>query len=116
MEACPVDAIEKREHDGIVTVDPDLCVGCEACREACPFGATQFEENDPDSKMQKCDFCLDRWMEGEKPICVNACPTRALDAGPMDELTSKYGTIRESAGFTYLREVGPSVIFKPKPV
>jgi Fe-S-cluster-containing dehydrogenase component len=30
--------------------------------------------------MQKCDLCLESWGEGTKPICVVACPTRALDA------------------------------------
>ncbi|MFO7962320.1 MAG: 4Fe-4S dicluster domain-containing protein [Desulfobacterales bacterium] len=116
IEACPVDAIKKRKEDGIVTVDRNLCIGCKECLNACPFGAPQFEESNPDPKMQKCDLCLDRWMEGKKPICVTACPTRALDAGPMDELAEKYGAMLETAGFNYFREAGPSVIFKHKPV
>jgi anaerobic dimethyl sulfoxide reductase subunit B (iron-sulfur subunit) len=66
--------------------------------------------------MQKCDFCLDRWAQGKKPICVNACLTRALDAGPADELEEKYGNKKEAAGFTYVAEIAPSIIFKPKTV
>ena len=30
-EACPTGAITKRAEDGIVVVDKDKCIGCEAC-------------------------------------------------------------------------------------
>ncbi len=115
IDVCPSGAITKKETNGIVVVDSDLCIGCETCQEACPYGAPQFE-NAEDSKMQKCNFCLDRWPEGKKPICVDACPTRALDAGPLDELITNYGSAQETAGFAYSRDVRPSVVFKPKPV
>lgn len=113
MEVCPEDAITKREADGIVVVDQDLCVGCQMCLDACPYGAPQFED-DEDSDMQKCDLCLDRWPEGKKPICVDACPTRALDAGPLDELIKKYGSAQGTVGFDYAEDVKPSVVFKRK--
>jgi len=114
--ACPVNAIWKAEATGIMRVDSEKCLGqasCGLCQEACPYGSPQFgdEEND---RMQKCNFCIDRWMEGKKPICVEACPMRALDAGPLEELKAKYGTSQEGAGFTYFLEVKPSIIIKPK--
>ncbi|MCP5053402.1 MAG: 4Fe-4S dicluster domain-containing protein, partial [bacterium] len=28
---CPTGAIEKRSQDGIVQVNPDLCIGCRSC-------------------------------------------------------------------------------------
>jgi anaerobic dimethyl sulfoxide reductase subunit B (iron-sulfur subunit) len=117
MEACPVEAITKRNEDGIVVLDQETCVGEEACgglcKEACPYDSPQFgdEEN---AKMQKCDLCLERWQENKKPVCVEACPMRALDAGPLEELKARYGDTREAAGFVYSPEVGPSVIFKQK--
>jgi anaerobic dimethyl sulfoxide reductase subunit B (iron-sulfur subunit) len=116
MSACPVGAITKREGDGIMVVDRVTCLGkdnCELCREACPYEAPQFgiEEN---AKMQMCNFCLDRWAEGKKPICVMACPTRALDAGPIDELKSKYGDVKETVGFTYSTKIKPFIVFRPK--
>jgi anaerobic dimethyl sulfoxide reductase subunit B (iron-sulfur subunit) len=64
--------------------------------------------------MEKCDLCSDRWGEGKKPICVDSCPTRALDAGPLEELKIKYGTKLEAEGFIYSPQVKPAIIFKPK--
>lgn len=115
--ACPVDAITKREKDGIVVVDRELCLGKDncalLCQEACPYDMPRFgdEEN---AKMQMCDFCLDQLDENKSPVCVAACLTRCLEAGPLTELTAKYGNIKEAEGFAYSEETKPSVIFKPK--
>jgi len=116
IPACPVNAISKREEDGIVTVDRETCLGkdsCSLCLEACPYDAPQFgiEEN---AKMQKCDLCVDRWAEGKKPVCVISCPMYALDAGPIDELRAKYGNVRDTEGFIYSEELVPSITLKPK--
>jgi len=115
VSACPVAAIVKREEDGIVVVDGDKCLGkenCDLCQQACPYDAPQFgAESNP--KMQKCDFCFERLSEQRKPICVDACPMRALDAGPLDELQAKYGKVQEAEGFMYSPSAMPSIIFKP---
>lgn len=116
IPVCPADAISKRQRDGIVVVNHDACLGREACglcKEACPYGAPQFG-NEDDAKMQMCDLCADRWEEGKKPICVDACPMWALDAGPLDELEAKYGVLQEMDGFTYTQENQPSVVFKAR--
>jgi anaerobic dimethyl sulfoxide reductase subunit B (iron-sulfur subunit) len=47
--------------------------------------------------MQKCNLCCDRWESGHKPICVEACPMRALDAGPQEEMESKYHKTDDTA-------------------
>ena len=115
--ACPAHAINKRESDGIVVVDPEKCLGNRECRtlclNACPWDAPQFgpEEN---ARMQKCDLCLDRQIENKKPVCVEACPTRALDAGPLSELRARYGDKVEARSFKYSRRFEPSVTLKPK--
>ncbi|MFC1918328.1 4Fe-4S dicluster domain-containing protein [Chloroflexota bacterium] len=116
LDACPVSAIVKREEDGIVTVDRETCLGedsCGLCLEACYYQVPAFGP-EPDKKMQKCDLCLERWSESKPPICVAACPMRALDAGSFDELQAKYGDIREGEGFTCFAELEPSIVFKPK--
>lgn len=116
-DACPVGAISKREEDGIVVVDREMCLGRSVCggqcRDACPYGAPQFAEGEED-QMQKCDLCLDRLAEGKKPVCVESCPLRALDAGPVARLREKYGSSQEAAGFAYSEELRPSVVFKGK--
>jgi anaerobic dimethyl sulfoxide reductase subunit B (iron-sulfur subunit) len=117
IPACPVEAITKRDEDGIVIVDRETCMGnesCEAfCRAACPYDAPQFGP-EADAKMQKCNLCSDRWTEGKKPVCVEACPMRALDAGSLDELTAKSGGVRDAEGFIYSKEARPSIVFKLK--
>lgn len=116
VECCPVEAITKRKQDGIVVVDRDICLGktaCGNCANVCPYGAPQFGLEE-DAKMQKCDLCFERWEEGKKPICVEGCPLRALDAGPLDELKKKYGESREAAGFFYHPASNASIIMKGK--
>ena len=116
VDACLVNAITKREKDGIVVVDREACLGrdkCQLCLESCTYDAPQFgaEEN---AKMQKCDLCLERWAEHKKPICVDACPMRALDAGPVKELRAKYSDNKQAEGFVYSEKLTPSIVFKPK--
>ncbi len=116
VSACPAGAISKREPDGVVLVDRDACLGkdnCDLCLQACPYDAPQFgaEKN---AKMGKCHFCLDRIAENKKPVCVDACPMRAMDAAPMEELRAKYGDVRETECFSYSPKLIPSIIFKPK--
>jgi anaerobic dimethyl sulfoxide reductase subunit B (iron-sulfur subunit) len=115
--ACPADAIVKRDSDGIVVVDRDKCLGKKECGmrclKACPWDSPQFGLED-NAKMQKCDLCLDRFESGQRPICIEACPMFALDAGNLKDLEEKYGDITEAEGFRYSGKVKPSVLFKPK--
>jgi len=116
VEACPAGAITKRSEDGVVLVDPEACLGkdsCGVCLEACPYDVPQFRE-DGASKMEKCNFCIDRLSEGKPPICVAGCPMRALDAGPVDQLEAKYGANRGAEGFAHDPELRPGILFKPK--
>ena len=117
ITACPVKAITKREEDGIVVVDRETCLGFDgcggACQIACPYDVPQFGV-EPDARMEKCDLCLDRWGEGKKPICVAACPMRALEAGPLGELEAKYGEARQSDGFIYAEEAKPAIVLKSR--
>jgi ferredoxin len=91
------------------------CINCAGhlCREVCPYHAPQFSAED-DPKMQMCDLCLERWRQNKKPICVNACPTRALDAGPLEELRTGFGDFRKAEGFTYSASTEASITFKTK--
>lgn len=76
VAACPTGAMRKRDLDGIVFVDSDLCVGCKTCMSACPWGAPQW--NEETGKVVKCDFCMDRVDQGLPPACTVVCPTDCL--------------------------------------
>jgi anaerobic dimethyl sulfoxide reductase subunit B (iron-sulfur subunit) len=101
----------------VVVVDRETCLGNEECalfcQDACLYGVPQFGA-ELGAKMQKCEFCLDKLAENKKPVCVDACPMWALDAGPIEEIQEKYGDIREAEGFTYSDELAPAIVFKPK--
>ncbi|MFC2002194.1 FAD-dependent oxidoreductase [Chloroflexota bacterium] len=88
-----------------------LCRGM--CLVACPYNTPQFGVED-NPKMQKCEFCLEDWEQGDKPICVRSCTMRALDAGPIEELRAKYGDIRSAEDFPYHEKSEPAITFKPK--
>ena len=68
----------------------------------------------PGARMGKCNYCLDRFQQGKLPNCIEACPVRALDAGPLGKLEELYGTIRETEGFKVSTRTRPAVVFKPK--
>ena len=118
-QACPADAITKREADGIVLVDSNVCLGkteCDVkCLKACPYDAPQFgAENN--AKMRKCNYCLDRHLAGKVPGCIEACPVRALDAGSLAELEKKYGRNRTAVDFKYSQRTKPAVVIRAKSI
>ncbi len=100
--------------DDMIVEEAKRCLSCGySCSQSCPYGAPQFGD-ETGAKMQKCDFCSDKWPKNSKPICVEACPTRALDAGPLEELREKYGQGADSAGFAWSAKTGPSIVIRPK--
>jgi steroid C-25 hydroxylase beta subunit len=82
-EACPRQAIEKREEDGIVTVDEDRCRGYRFCQAACPYKKIYF--NHQKKVAQKCIFCFPRIDAGVAPACARQCPGRVRFVGYRDD-------------------------------
>ncbi len=76
-----------KRDDGFVVVNEDVCIGCRYCHMACPYGAPQY--NAAKGHMTKCDGCHSRVADGKKPICVESCPLRALDFGPIERAAQK---------------------------
>ena len=72
---------------GIVDVHSDLCVGCQYCIAVCPYRVRFIH---PEKKSaDKCNFCRDTNLaEGKQPACVEACPTKALTFGDMNDPNS----------------------------
>ena len=85
-DSCPVDAIFRNEW-GIVYIDAGLCIGCQACVEACPFGAMQFDEEREVALM--CDLCYERLKKGAEPACSAVCPTRCILVGDMKTISQE---------------------------
>ena len=86
VAACPTGAMQKRGKDGVVSVDPLLCVGCKTCISACPWGAPQW--NPETGKAVKCDYCINRLDQGKQPACVTVCTTHCLQFGPAETASS----------------------------
>jgi Fe-S-cluster-containing dehydrogenase component len=85
VEICPVNALHKRP-DAIVDLDKDLCIGCRACMQACPYDALYL--NDDTGTAEKCHYCAHRTELGLEPACVVVCPERAIVAGDMSDPNS----------------------------
>lgn len=84
--ACFVRAFTKTK-EGAVTYDSSVCVGCRYCMIACPFEIPTYEYNEPlTPRVMKCTLCYPRISKGQKPGCVEACPTEALTFGKRSDL------------------------------
>ena len=113
VKACPNEALYKEDEYGAVLVNLDKCQGTRKCWKACPYGAPQYEGDEPGLKMSKCNMCIDRLEQGLKPICVLSCSMRALEFGPLDKLVEKYGALRTLEDMPRDSITSPAVIFKP---
>lgn len=87
VHVCPTGAMHKDAETGLVSVDASKCIGCGYCHMACPYNAPKVDRVLGHSV--KCDGCADRLAEGLKPVCVESCPARALDFGPVEEMAKK---------------------------
>lgn len=85
VSACMLGAMRK-DADGAVVWNGDLCVGCRYCQIACPFNVPRFEWDSATPSLHKCQLCPERRAEGRAPACVEQCRRGALAFGPRDEL------------------------------
>ncbi len=112
LAVCPSGAIRKEHDQGRVILDTDRCIGCGACVAACSFSAIRW--NRSAQRASKCDLCGERLAAGKEPVCVAACPMRALDAGPMSLLQEKYPGGMEVPSFPDRHNSSPNVWVKEK--
>ncbi len=85
VSACPTEALFV-DADGmnVRRVDPDKCVGCGECMEACPYTPSRTIVHSEDDYARKCDLCLasgfcEKHDDYEiKQACVSACPVAAI--------------------------------------
>lgn len=110
VKVCPTEAMHKDPETGLVSVDARRCVGCGYCHLSCPYNAPRVDRAKGHSV--KCDGCATRISAGEKPVCVEACPARALEFGPAEEMAA----LGEEAAIAPLPAPGhtrPNLFIKP---
>jgi len=83
--ACLTQAMHKT-HEGAVIWRGDKCMGCRYCMVSCPFDIPKFEYHSANPKIEKCDMCYERQLEGKMPVCVESCPAEAFVFGTRREL------------------------------
>ena len=114
IDSCPFGAIEKEEDTGIVFINQDTCKGANKCTEACPYGVPVFFEEA--KRSNKCDGCRTRVADGKNPICVDACPLRALEFGDVEELRKAHpDAVDNIAPLADPSQTKPSLVIKPAP-
>jgi len=85
------------------------CIGCGMCIGACPYDARFF--NPIRHTADKCDFCAARIDAGLQPACVEACVSRALIFGDLDDPASEIFQLIASTGTGVIK---PEMGTRPK--
>jgi Fe-S-cluster-containing dehydrogenase component len=106
VRTCPTEASHIIEG-GIVLVDRDLCIGCGACIESCPYDARY--RHPEYGVVDKCTFCIHRVKKGQDPACVSVCPTNCMYFGDLDDSNSKVAQLLAERKYKVLaKEAGNS--------
>ncbi|MEO2031034.1 MAG: 4Fe-4S dicluster domain-containing protein [Planctomycetaceae bacterium] len=96
-QVCPVHAAFT-SPEGVELVDPERCIGCAYCVQACPYGVRFI--NPDTGNADKCTWCYHRITRNEQPACVEACPVDARVFGRLDdpesEISKRIATIPTS--------------------
>ena len=108
VKCCPAGAYAKRAADGIVLHDPEKCIGCRYCTWVCPYGAPQYDAHE--GRVRKCNLCLDE----AAPECVAACPMRAIEVGPLEEISARPGATAALRGLPSPELTRPSVRYRAR--
>ena len=102
IKAAKNGAVYKRP-DGIVVINPEKAVGQRQIVDACPYGAIFW--NEEKQLPQKCNFCVQRLEDGAIPRCVQACPSKAMIFGDLDDPESEVSKLVGS---------GKADVFRPE--
>jgi anaerobic dimethyl sulfoxide reductase subunit B (iron-sulfur subunit) len=112
---CPTGAMYKTPG-GPVLHDDELCLGCDTCVQACPYGVPVLL---PDKNIVgKCDTCIAIRANGNQPQCVAACPMRALEFGELEDLMKAHPDAVSILELPFMPESDtvPTTIVTPKKI
>jgi Fe-S-cluster-containing dehydrogenase component len=110
QSVCPTQATYYDEN-GVVRVDPEKCILCSYCMNACPYDARYVDQRTV--TVDKCNFCTDtRLVRGEvTTACQATCPTKVRIFGDLDDPESEISQVlRERESKTLKTHLGT----KPK--
>ncbi len=96
---CPFGA-GRMEKNGVVHIDPVLCMGGAKCNTVCPWHIPQRQSGiglylkflptlAGNGTMYKCNRCLPLLKKGEQPRCIEVCPQELQSIGPRREMLAK---------------------------
>lgn len=111
-EVCPTGAMHRDETFGLMQVDARKCIGCGYCHLSCPYGAPKVDRHL--GRSVKCTGCQERLLVQKQPVCVEACPARALSFGPREEL-GRRASRADCAPFPPSSETEPNLFVTPSP-
>ncbi|MCR5257670.1 MAG: 4Fe-4S binding protein [Desulfovibrio sp.] len=95
VNICPTGALVQDEN-GVISMHPELCMACEMCMDACPYGAVHLDKvpfpavdgvetpegEEPATRTiaVRCDLCRDWRKANGKTMtaCMEACPAQAI--------------------------------------
>jgi len=86
-----------------VIIREDLCIGCWTCTAFCPYGVIT-----PSLERKiavKCDRCL--YME--KPVCIDVCPTKALELVDLEQIEKSLSAKRRKTARAMARTGGKGI-------
>lgn len=115
VTVCPTDSLFKSDEE-FVQVRDDLCIGCQYCLSACPFGAPQFPESDEGvaqlfgngGTMDKCTMCEERQAVNKGPACAEECSTDAILVGSATEIAEE---LDKRGSGTFFNDVAMEIVF-----
>lgn len=112
VSICPTAALGKGDN-GIVDVDPALCIGCKSCMHGCPYDALYI--NPHSGTAEKCHFCAHRTEVGLAPACAVVCPTEAIIPGDFDDPESRVSQMKQEFPLQARKPeagTGPNVLYR----
>ena len=84
LDACLTGALVRDPESNMVVIRSDRCIACWTCTVFCPYGVI-FPWPERGFAL-KCDRCA--YME--HPVCVEVCPTQALQLIDVDDIDDMY--------------------------
>jgi Fe-S-cluster-containing dehydrogenase component len=102
ISVCPTTAMRKDPDTGVVTHHPEACIGCRYCVWACPYNVPKWDFEEAFGRINKCEFCNHRLLEGKLPGCVEQCPTGASLFGTREQMLEEaHRRLAQEPGSTY---------------